>query len=149
MSNAALPTTEITPLPTAMTAAACTGIAWYLCAELNVRLLIRATHRSLYFWACLICPWGIIVHLLFILLLDFKIWEDYAAIVFIHFTWCIYVVSQSIVLFSRLNLVLKSKAIRKYVFYVIVFTAIVFGLGTVVLGCVAVRSSSAPSDTLC
>lgn len=149
MSDAALNTAKITPLPTAMTAAAFTGIAWYLCAELNVRLLIRATHRSLYFWACLICSWGIIAHLLFILLLDFKILEGYGVIVLIHFMWCIYVVSQSIVLFSRLNLVLKSKAVRKYVLYMVIFTAIVFGLGTVIVGCVAVRSSTVPLTTLC
>ena len=138
VNNAILPTPDITPLPTAMTAAACMGIAWYLCAELNVRLIIRSTRRSLYFWACLLCSWAIIIHLVLILLVDFKIWETYAGLVIIHVTWCIYVVSQSVVLYSRLNLVLKKKVIGEYVLYMIITTAILFGLTTVVLGLIAV-----------
>ncbi|KAF2829114.1 hypothetical protein CC86DRAFT_237518, partial [Ophiobolus disseminans] len=130
-------------LPTAMTAAACVGIAWYLCAELNIRLLIRATRRSLYFWSCLLCSWAIIIHLIFILLLDFKIYEAYLGFVFIHLTWYIYVVSQSVVLYSRLNLVLKQKVIGNYVLYMIITTAILFGLTTVVLGLVASHPSMA------
>lgn len=73
VDNDALPTANITPLPTAMTAAAFLGIAWYLSVEVSVRLLLRATRRSLYFWSCLACSWGIIVHAILIILLDFKI----------------------------------------------------------------------------
>lgn len=78
--DSALPTVAITTLPTAMTAAAFLGIAWYLCAELNFRLLIRCTRRSLYFWACLICSWGIIIHSTIITLADFKVW-------YAHYSW--------------------------------------------------------------
>jgi hypothetical protein len=138
--QAVLPTAEITSLPTAMTAAACMGIAWYLCGELNVRLLLRCTRRSLYFWSCLLCSWAIIIHLLFILLLDFKIWESFAAIVLINLTWWAYVVLQSVVLYSRLNLVLHIKRIGDYVLYMIIFTAIVFGFTTVVFSSVAVST---------
>ncbi|KAH8724927.1 hypothetical protein GQ44DRAFT_617243 [Phaeosphaeriaceae sp. PMI808] len=134
--------TEITPLPTAMTAAACLGIAWYICIELNVRLLVRSTRRSLYFWSCLTCSWGIIIHLLFILLLNFKIFENYGALVVVHFTWCIYVVSQSVVLYSRLNLVLKNFFLGRCVLFMIIFTGIFFGLTTVVLGLIARRPNA-------
>jgi|TARA_R110002003_G_scaffold232_15_gene16850 hypothetical protein len=133
-----VPTVDITGLPTAMTAAAFVGIAWYLCAELNVRLLIRCTRRSLYFWSCLLCSWGIIIHSLSSLLANFDIWKNYGATVVIHITWFTFIVSQSVVLYSRLNLVLKDAWIGRYVLYMIIFTAIVFGLTTVILGLVAV-----------
>lgn len=73
-----------------------------------------------------------------ITLLDFKIWESYGAVVIIHLSWWTFVTSQSLVLYSRLNLVLLREEIGRYVFYVIVGNAIIFGLGTVVLGMVAV-----------
>ncbi|KAH7069071.1 hypothetical protein BKA63DRAFT_422855 [Paraphoma chrysanthemicola] len=132
-----VPTVAVTGLPTAMTAAAFVGIAWYLCAELNVRLVIRCTRRSLYFWSCLLCSWGIIIHSLSILLANFEIWKNYGATVVIHLTWCTYVVSQSVVLYSRLNLVLKDAWIGRYVLYMIISTGVIFGLTTVVLGLVA------------
>jgi hypothetical protein len=138
VDNDALPTANITPLPTAMTAAAFLGIAWYLSVEVSVRLLSRATRRSLYFWSCLACSWGIIIHAVLIILLDFKIWESYGAIVLIHLSWCTYVVSQSVVLYSRLNLVLQRLETGHYIFYMIIINSIVFGLSTVVLGMVAV-----------
>jgi hypothetical protein len=140
VDNDALPTHNITPLPTAMTAAAFLGIAWYLSVEVSVRLLTLNTRRSLYFWSCLACSWGIIIHAVFIVLLDFKIWESYGAVVIIHLCWWTYVVSQSVVLYSRLNLVLQRLETGRYVLYMIITTSIIFGLGTVVLGMVAVRS---------
>lgn len=141
VDNDALPTFAVTPLPTAMTAAAFAGIAWYLCIELNVRLCIRTTRFSLYLWSCLICSWAIILHLVFILLLDFEIYEDYAAVVFIHLTWYIYITAQSLVLYSRLNLVLRNKRVGSYVLYMIATIAIMIGLTTVVFGLVAVSNT--------
>lgn len=142
VNNDELPTANIFPLPTAMTAAAFLGIAWYLSVEVSVRLLSRATRRSLYFWSCLACSWGIIIHAILIVLLDFKIWESYGAIVMIHLTWWTYITSQSVVLYSRLNLVLGRLETGRYVLYMIIFNAIIFGLGTVVLGMVAVSFSA-------
>ncbi|KAH7398539.1 hypothetical protein BKA66DRAFT_566134 [Pyrenochaeta sp. MPI-SDFR-AT-0127] len=137
ISDAQLPKIAITSLPTAMSAAAFLGIAWYLCVELNFRLLIRCTRRSLYFWSCLLCSWGIIIHSIAITLADFKIWEDYGSIVVIHITWCLYVVSQSVVLYSRLNLVLKQPQVGRYILYMIIINSTIFGLGTVILGMIA------------
>ncbi|KAL6710341.1 hypothetical protein ACN47E_009287 [Coniothyrium glycines] len=126
-----------TTLPTAMTSAAFMGIAWYLCAELNVRLFLRCNRRSLYWYSCLVCSWGLIIHAIAITLSNFKIWEDYGSIVVIHLTWCTFVVSQSVVLYSRLNLVLKAERTGRYVLHAIITTAAIFGLGTVILGMIA------------
>ncbi|KAF1838128.1 hypothetical protein BDW02DRAFT_52956 [Decorospora gaudefroyi] len=131
----------ITTLPAAMTAAAFLGIAWYICAELNVRLLLRAMHRSRYFWSCLLCSWGIILHCLSITLNNFKIWVDYASVVCILLTWATYVIAQSIVLYSRLKLVLKTARLGRWVGYMIVTNALMFGLGTVVFASVAQHPS--------
>ncbi|KAF1936333.1 hypothetical protein EJ02DRAFT_414182 [Clathrospora elynae] len=130
-------TNTVMPLPTAMAAAAFVGIAWYLCAELSVRLLIRCTRRSLYFWACLVCCWAIAIHCVAITLNNFYVWTHYSSIVVIHLMWFTYVVSQSIVLYSRLNLVMKKSHVNRYVLYMISINAVVFGLTTVVLGMVA------------
>ncbi|KAH6882646.1 hypothetical protein BKA58DRAFT_464581 [Alternaria rosae] len=70
-----------------MAAAAFLGIAWFICIELNIRLFYRATRRSLYFWSCLLCSWGLVVHGISILLVNFNKWTSYSAIVFIHLSW--------------------------------------------------------------
>lgn len=80
----AAPKAEIASLATSMTAAAFLGIAWYLCIELNVRLLVKVTQPSLYFWACLLCSWGIFVHCISILLSNFHLWTSYWSIVVIQ-----------------------------------------------------------------
>jgi hypothetical protein len=145
INNDELPTAKVTPLPSAMTSAAFSGIGWFLALEVSIRLLARCTRRSLYFYACLFCSWGIIVHLLSITLIDWKIWESYATIVIIHLSWCTYVVSQSVVLYSRLNLVLQNTGLGRYVLWMIMINSVVFGLGTVVVGLIAVSTPSSTS----
>ncbi|PZD00733.1 hypothetical protein A1F97_02144 [Pyrenophora tritici-repentis] len=140
IDSAAAPNAEIVTLSTWMLAAAFLGIAFYLCAELNVRLLIRATRYSLYFWSCFLCSWGIIVHGIVILLSDLEIWASYYSIIFIEFSWFTFVVCQSLVLYSRLNLVLLTPRIANYVLWMIIVNAVLFGLTTVVLGLVARHS---------
>ena len=139
---AAAPNAEIVALSTWMLAAAFLGIALYLCAELNIRLLIRATRYSLYFWSCLLCSWGIIVHSISILLSNLQVWASYSSIIFIEFSWFTFVVCQSLVLYSRLNLVLLTAQIANYVLWMIFINAIAFGLSTVVLALVAVSHTT-------
>ncbi|EOA86759.1 uncharacterized protein SETTUDRAFT_153550 [Exserohilum turcica Et28A] len=130
----AAPKAEIASLATSMTAAAFLGIAWYLCIELNVRLLVKVTQPSLYFWACLLCSWGIFVHCISILLSNFHLWTSYWSIVVIHVSWLTYVIFQSLVLYSRLSLVLFKARVGRYVLGMILVNAVVFGLSTVVFG---------------
>ncbi|KAI4672462.1 uncharacterized protein J4E78_000963 [Alternaria triticimaculans] len=95
---------ELADRPSSMAAAAFLGVAWFICIELNIRLLYRATRRSLYFWSCLLCSWGLIVHGISIILANFNKWTSYSAIVFIYLSWLVFVVAQSFVLYSRLGL---------------------------------------------
>ncbi|KAI4939683.1 uncharacterized protein J4E92_000969 [Alternaria infectoria] len=71
---------ELADRPSSMAAAAFLGIAWFICIELNIRLLYRATRRSLYFWSCLLCSWGLIIHGISIVLANFNKWTSYSAI---------------------------------------------------------------------
>jgi hypothetical protein len=98
-----------------MAAAAFLGVAWFLCIELNVRLLIKAPRRGMYFWSCLLCSWGLIVHSIAILLSNFDKWTAYSAVVAIELSWLAFVIAQSLVLYSRLNLVLKNARIARSV----------------------------------
>jgi hypothetical protein len=134
--------TDVADLPSSMSAAAFLGIAWFICIDLNIRLLVRAARRSLYFWSCLLCSWGIIVHSIAILLANFNKWTAYSSIVIIELAWFAYVVAQSLVLYSRLNLVLKNVQIGRYILYMIIIDSVIFGLTTVLLGMIAARRSS-------
>ncbi|KAI4952120.1 hypothetical protein J4E91_003582 [Alternaria rosae] len=97
-------TPEFADRPSSMAAAAFLGIPLFICIELNIGLLYRATRRSLSFWSCLLCSWGLVVHGISILLANFNKWTSYSAIVFIHLSWLVFVVTQSFVLYSRLGL---------------------------------------------
>jgi hypothetical protein len=78
------PNDGIPTLPQSMTAAAFLGIAWFICAEVNVRLLLRATRRSLYFWAGILYSWGITIHGVAILLDNFQVWNNVGSLVVIE-----------------------------------------------------------------
>lgn len=142
------PNALITTLEEAMTAAAFLGIAWYLSVEFNIRLFFRATRRSLYFWSCLLCSWGIIIHSISILFANFGGWKTYCSLVVIGLSWLTFVVSQSLVLYSRLSLVLVSQQVRRYVLSMISINAVVFGLTTIVFGGIAVGLASRKQDTI-
>ena len=60
----------------------------------------------------------------------------------VELAWLTYVVTQSLVLYSRLNLVLRNTQIGRYVLYMIVVDSVIFGLTTVLLGMIAARRSS-------
>jgi hypothetical protein len=129
-------------LPEAMTMAAFTGIAWYLCVELNIRLyMVFTRHRGLYFWSCFLCSWGILVKSLATLLVDFDVWKDkVAAMVVIYFAWFFMVIPQSFVLYSRLHLVMSNCTRLRWVLFMIIFNSVVFSAPTIVLGILSVSA---------
>ncbi|KAF1948884.1 hypothetical protein CC80DRAFT_554001 [Byssothecium circinans] len=133
-SSTPIPPSDI---PAALTATAFAGIAWYIALELNIRLLFNFTRISLYFWSVLLCSWGITLNNLAITLYDFGVWTRYFAVVFIALTWALYVVSQSLILYSRLEMVVRNRSTVGWVLKMVVCTSVVFGAGTVGFGCVA------------
>ena len=127
-------------LPTAMTMAAFSGIAWYIGVELNFSLFILFKQwRGLYFWSCALESWGVILQPLFIILADFGLWTDLkASIVMIYLTVYLLVVPQSWVLFSRLHLLTQNTTLLRYIRALLLFTSIVLPLPTIVLGTLTV-----------
>ncbi|KAH7397148.1 hypothetical protein BKA66DRAFT_508942 [Pyrenochaeta sp. MPI-SDFR-AT-0127] len=132
-------------LPVAMTMAAFVGAAWYICVELNVRLWFSYLRkRGLYFWACFVGTQGVLTQPLLIVLADFgQIKNPYVAFTFIYLSWWMLVIPQSVVLYSRLHLIVSNPKHNRYVLYMIIFTTIFVSLPTVGLG-VAAQASRIP-----
>lgn len=112
-------------------AAAFVGITLYLFVEVNV-VLFRAfkKRQGLYFWSMQIGSLGILIESVGIILKYFaspstnKIWPLYT--LFLAIDWGIYTTAQSLVLYSRLHLVMRNQRIQRYVLYMIVSTVFIF-----------------------
>ncbi|RYP70240.1 hypothetical protein DL771_005627 [Monosporascus sp. 5C6A] len=136
-------------LPMSMTMAAFVGISWYIGAEINVSLFMRFKRRGrgLYFWACALASWGVILQPLFIVLADFGVWIEpfVAAITLIYLTWLIMVVPQSWVLYSRLHLIMQDERVLRWIKAALLFNSVVFSVPTIVLGVIAQATSINPN----
>ncbi|KAI0477222.1 hypothetical protein GGR56DRAFT_665323 [Xylariaceae sp. FL0804] len=126
-------------LPEAMAMAAFAGISFYIGAEINLSLfLLFKRRRGLYFWACALCSWGVILQPLFILLADFGVWTELrSSITMIYATWLIMVVPQSWILYSRLHLIMRETAALRWIKIVLIFTSIALSVPTTVAGILA------------
>jgi len=130
-------------LPTAMVSGAFAGISWYIAVELNVRLFLSGMRRrGLYFWSVLLCSWGVLIHPLAILLVNFEVWKpNPGSITVIYLSWWILVIPQSFVLYSRLHLFIPPARLR-WVLYLIIFDTVAFSVPTLVVGVLAVSLCS-------
>ncbi|ATY67499.1 integral membrane protein [Cordyceps militaris CM01] len=133
-------------LPTSMIMAAFIGIAWYIGVEINASLfLLFKRRRGLYFWACALTSWGVILQPIFIILADFAVWKDpVPSITMIYLTWFIMVVPQSWVLYSRLHLLMHTDSVLQTIKYILIFNSIVFSIPTMVIGTVAQATNINP-----
>ena len=127
-------------LPMSMTMSAFIGISWYIGAEINTSLfLLFKRRRGLYFWACALCSWGVVLQPLFIILADFNVWTNLrGSITMIYLSWAIMVVPQSWVLYSRLHLIMHEEAALRWIKFALIFTSIVFSVPTIIIGLLAV-----------
>jgi hypothetical protein len=126
-------------LPVAMTMAAFVGIALYICVELNIRLFLTfRRRRGLYFWSCALASWGVLIQPLATTMTDFGVWKGIGSMIGIYLSWWVMVVPQSLVLYSRLHLVMSNTQHLRWVLYMIVFTTIVFSIPTIIVGILAV-----------
>lgn len=107
------------------------GITLYLFVDVNV-VIYRAfkKRQGLYFWSMQIGSLGILMESIGIILKYFawssthSVWPLYTLLIAIG--WGIYVTAQSLVLYSRLHLVMQNQRIQHYVLYMIVSTVFVF-----------------------
>lgn len=112
-------------------AGAFVGMTLYLFVEVNL-LIFRSfkKRQGLYFWSMQIGSLGILMDSVGIILAYFTtpstraIWPLYT--LFLVVGWAIYSTAQSLVLYSRLHLVLQNRRIQRYVLYMIVSTVFTF-----------------------
>jgi hypothetical protein len=126
---------EGTTLPLAMTLSAFTAIAWYNVIDLNVLIWMTfKRRRGLYFYSLLASSWGIMIYALAFLMKFFQVWKNnYVSVAFITIGWYAMVTGQSLVLYSRLHLVVRDKAKIRWVLYMIIIDVFLFHFPTTVL----------------
>ncbi|KAH6645479.1 hypothetical protein BKA67DRAFT_497523, partial [Truncatella angustata] len=111
------------------------SIALYNVLELNYMIVITFRRRkSVYFWSLIVATWGIAVNAIGYLLEHLHLISDewvYSTLICVG--WICMVTGQSVVLYSRLHLVMSDDRWRHAVLYMIIFNAIAMHVPVVVL----------------
>ncbi|KAL5353321.1 hypothetical protein ACLOAV_001357 [Pseudogymnoascus australis] len=111
------------------------GISWYNAIEL-IFLIFNSFYRykGLYFWSLLFsASIGIIPYSLGFFLKFFQFAESWLSVTLLTIGWYVMVTGQSLVLYSRLHLVLINQKILRLVLFMIIINAIVLHIPTTVL----------------
>lgn len=104
------------------------GIIWYNAIELIILCFVTfKRYQGCYFWCLLLSSASLIPHALGYMFFLFPLGvSPYASVTLILVPWCVMVTGQSLVLWSRLHLVLQNHKILKGVLYMIIIDAFVF-----------------------
>jgi hypothetical protein len=123
------------PLPILMTMAAFLSIALYNVIEITTLIFtVFKKRKGLYFWSFLVATWGIAPHGIGFILKFFQISRfDLLSSAIVGIGWACMVIGQSLVLYSRLHLVVHDRTRIRWVLYMIIFNAIVLGIPLFVL----------------
>ena len=117
-------------LPILMTMGAFLTVALYNVIELT--LLIFTTFRQrkgLYFWSMLVATWGIAPHGVGFIFKFFQVaTSDMVSAAIIGIGWGSMVIGQSVVLYSRLHLIVQDVRRTRWVLYMIIFDGVVIGI---------------------
>lgn len=117
-----------------VTVIVCSTLGLYNAFELL--LLIFTTFKQysgLYFWSLLIASFGIIPYTLGWLVVYFSLTHNYVGFIIDSCGWVTMVTGQSVVLYSRLHLVLRNENILRAVKWMIIVDAILFHVTTTVV----------------
>ncbi|KAJ4296348.1 hypothetical protein N0V90_006393 [Kalmusia sp. IMI 367209] len=122
-------------LPILMTMGAFLSIALYNVIETTVLIFtVFKQRKGIYFWSCVIANWGIVPHAVGFILKFFQVTTlDLLSSAIVGVGWVCMVIGQSVVLYSRLHLVVQDKAKIRWVLRMIVFNAIVLGVPLITL----------------
>lgn len=121
--------------PILMTMVAFLSIALYNVIELTFLVFAIFKKRSgLYFWSFVVATWGIAPHAVGFILKFFQVTTlDLLSSAIVGIGWGCMVIGQSVVLYSRLHLVIRDRSQTRWVLYMIIFNAIVLGIPLLVL----------------
>lgn len=125
-----------TSLGMQITIATLAGVTWYNAFELIILIFVTfAQYRGLYFWSLFAsCAVGLIPYSLGFLLKFFELTDaTWLSVTFLTIGWWTMVTGQSIVLYSRLHLVLDNHRILRRVLTMIIVDAVCLHLPTTVL----------------
>ncbi|PLB34800.1 uncharacterized protein BDW47DRAFT_134008 [Aspergillus candidus] len=112
------------------------SISLYNVLELNFLLLVTfKRHNGLYFWSFFASTWGTAIYAIGFLLRDFHISSKitYLYVTLIAIGWVAMVTGQSLVLFSRLHLIVRKPLVLRCVLAMIIVDAIILQIPTIVL----------------
>lgn len=111
------------------------SVAIYNFIELNVLILsIFRSRKSLYFWSLVVATWGIAINSVGYLLKNLELSSQahlYATLILIG--WCSMITGQSVVLYSRLHLVMHNKTRLRAILIMIITNALWLHLPVIVL----------------
>ncbi|KAJ9419843.1 hypothetical protein FOXG_15999 [Fusarium oxysporum f. sp. lycopersici 4287] len=108
-------------LPINMTIAGFFAIACYNCVEILISLLSQfKRYDGLYFWSIVTAALGIILHSIVVFLRYYSLGPNFLLCVFTCIGWYGMVTGQSVVLYSRLHLIVEDKSKTRWVLYMII-----------------------------
>jgi hypothetical protein len=118
----------------AVIAIVCSTLGLYNALELLVLIFMTfKQYKGLYFWSLLIASFGVIPYVIGWLITYFNLTHKYVGFIIDSYGWVTMVTGQSVVLYSRLHLVLKNENILRAVKWMIIFDAVVFHTMTTVV----------------
>lgn len=121
-------------LPVDMVIAGFFAVACFNCVEILVSLLNRFKRRDgLYFWSMTVATLGIVLHSVVVLLRYYSLGPNFPLCVLTCLGWYGMVTGQSVVLYSRLHLVVPDRAKTRWVLVMIVINFCVLHVPVTVL----------------
>jgi hypothetical protein len=103
------------------------SISLWMTIELTIQVFFTfKRHKGLYFWSLLVCTWGITFHVIGLLLKLFAIGSWILSSILFKIGWVSNVTGFSLVLYSRLHLVVRDRRILRSVLAMIITDAILF-----------------------
>jgi hypothetical protein len=127
-----------------MTIAGFFALACYNCVEILILLLDRfKRHDSLYFWSMLTATSGIVLHSVVVLLRYYSLGPNFPLAVLTCVGWYAMVTGQSVVLYSRLHLIIANRAKTRWILIMIVTNFCILHIPVTVL---FLGSNTANSD---
>ncbi|KAH8746112.1 hypothetical protein F5883DRAFT_438376 [Diaporthe sp. PMI_573] len=121
-------------LPVDMIIAGFFAIACYNCVEILISLLYRfKRHDGLYFWSMVTATLGIVLHSIVVLLRYYSLGPNFPLAVLTCIGWYGMVTGQSVVLYSRLHLIVSDRAKIRWVLIMIIINFCILHIPVTVL----------------
>ena len=112
----------------------CSTLGLYNALELLLLIFTTFRHyQGLYFWSLFIASFGVIPYTVGWLLVYFSLTHNYVGFIIDSFGWVAMVTGQSVVLYSRLHLVLRNENILRAVKWMIIMDAVIMHITTTVV----------------